>query len=89
MPTKCFQLYLCDERCSPQSMCPDNASPLFPDNRRGRKALLRFILQQWQDGAFEIAEGESNTLEQHILNGNPVDANALLICAVILEWEII
>ena len=89
MKDKCYQLILCDEHRSPQSMSPDNASPLFPDNHHGRVRLWRYIWREWFDGAFILDENNLDIIRHVIMKGNPLDVNDLLIGAVVVDWEIV
>ena len=89
MPTKCFQLILCDEQGSYESMSPQNSSPIFLNDSCGRFALADYLVEEYDTGGLYIKEGYENAVRYIIIQGNPVDACAFITGAIIVEWEII
>lgn len=89
MPTKCFQLYLCDEAGSYESMCPTNASPIYTDTPEGRWSLWRYMADEFDTGGLELDWDDIDIVRAHVLEGDPLLANLRIRCAFIIEWEIV
>lgn len=89
MTHKCFQLILCDEQASYESMTPQNSSPIFLDDSYGRFALADYIIEERDTEGLLIKDGYDNAVRYIVIHGNPIDATAFITGAIIVEWEII
>ncbi len=87
-----YQFYQCDADKSEKSMLPRDASPIFSNTRKGRRALWQYVKDTYADDYIFIATADRLKVKKCIIdldNGNPLEANQYIDNGCILEWEIL
>lgn len=82
-----YMFFNCDEWKGTASMNPLYNNVIYR-KRAGRRALWNKVKEEYEAGAICVGDDEElKAVREHILEGNPMDANNLLIYGFILELD--